>query len=601
MPLISLKEVSLQFGGPSLLNAVDLHINEGDRLCLLGRNGTGKSSLLRLIAGRVDHFDGTLTVSRGTRLAYLEQEAVAEFTGSALDYASGTSMSDIEAEKVLTKLGVEPSSVFSTLSGGGKRRVMLAAAIASDTEVLLLDEPTNHLDISATLWLEAHLLRSVKTFVLVTHDRAFAKAVSNRTAELDRGRLTVLDCGVDEFLRRGSERAEAETRRQEVFDKRLSEEEAWLRRGTKARRTRDEGRVRALLGMREEYAERRSVEGSMRLRVQDAGRSGSLVAEAVDVHFSYGIPGSSESSPPIIRNLTTTIMRGDRIGIVGANGVGKTTLVRLLLGELEPQQGSIRRGTRLSAIYLDQIRDALREEQTIADFLADGGDTVMIAGRPKHLRAYLQDFLFEPDRARSPVSVLSGGEKNRLMLAKLFLQPSNLLVMDEPTNDLDLDTLSLLEQMLVEYAGTIILVTHDRELLDNVVTHCLVFLPDGSIEELAGGYADWGQRLVNGPPSRPARSGTRNDHPRREKKPVNRSGPRKLSFAEARELDSLPEAIADHESKIEAIHETLADPELYKNEPNRISTLRAELEERERARAAAYERWEELDQVASES
>ena len=601
MPLISLADVTLRFGGPPLLDGVDLHIYEGNRLCLLGRNGTGKSSMLRLVAGQIDHYEGSLAIGRETHIAYLEQEAPTGTSGTALEFCMQTASSEVNAEKYLTRLSVDPGAEYATLSGGNRRRVMLAATLAADADVLLLDEPTNHLDINATLWLEAHLAGNVRTFILVTHDRAFARAVSNRTAELDRGRLMILDCGLDEFLRRRDEQADAEARQQEVFDKKLAQEEAWLRRGTKARRTRDEGRVRALLRMREAYAERRSAEGQVRLRAQDAGRSGKLVAEATDVSFAY--PSSIPDSQPrqIIRGLTTTIMRGDRVGVVGPNGAGKTTLVRLLLGELTPQDGTVRRGTNLEPLYFDQIREALREDQTVAEFLADGNDSVIVGGKQKHINAYLKDFLFTPDRARSPVGVLSGGERNRLMLAKLFLQPSNLLVMDEPTNDLDLDTLDLLEDMLIGYEGTLILVSHDRDLLDHVVTDCLVFLPDGSIAELAGGYSDWGHRLIK--TTSAARGGGQTGNgggPRSERtKPVARSGPRKLSFNEARELAALPEAIATLEEEIASLHETMADPELYRSEGERVAKLAAELEAKENELAEAFERWEVLDAIAS--
>lgn len=601
MPLISLKDVSLSFGGPPLLDGIDLHINDGDRLCLLGRNGTGKSSLLRLVAGKIDHFDGSLSLARDIAVAYLEQDAEASLPGTALDFALTRAASRVEAEKYLSQLGVDPDASFSELSGGSRRRVMLAATIASGADVLLLDEPTNHLDINATLWLESFLLRSARTLVLVTHDRAFARAVSNRTAELDRGRLTVRDGGVEEFLRRREEEAEQEARQQQLFDRKLAEEEAWLRLGTKARRTRDEGRVRALIKMREERRARRAAEGQVSLNVQDAGRSGKLVAEAVNVSFSYPESESNQEKPPLIRDLSTTIMRGDRVGIVGPNGAGKTTLVRLLLGELEPRQGHVRLGTRLSPLYFDQIRASLKADQTVKEFLAEGHDTVVVHGRQKHINAYLQEFLFPADRATSPVSVLSGGEKNRLLLAKLFLQPSNLLVMDEPTNDLDLDTLDLLEQMLLDYPGTLVLVSHDRDLLDHVVTDCLVFLPDGSIEELSGGFTDWQDRLSptsggdGGSGSAGKEAGGRTRRSGRE------SAPRKLSYKEARELESLPERIASLEAAIASLHETMADPELYRDEPERVAGLTEELQAREADLEGAFARWEELESIGEEA
>ncbi len=594
MALISLQEVTLGFGGPPLLDGVSFHLEQGDRVCLIGRNGVGKSSLLRLIAREHQPDAGEVSIGREVRVTYLGQETHPSYDGSSLNYCLAEAQSSVSAEKYLTLLGMDPEARFETLSGGEKRRVMLAAALASEADVLLLDEPTNHLDLDTALWLEDHLRRQVKTFMVVTHDRAFAKAVSNRVVDLDRGELLSFDCGFEEFLARRDAQLEAEEKRRAEFDKKLAGEEAWLRRGVKARRTRDEGRVRALLRMREAYRERRARSGSVKISVDDAGRSGNLVIEVEDLSFAYS------SGPTVIQGLTTTVMRGDKVGIVGPNGAGKTTLIRLLLKELEPTSGTVRLGTNLQPLYLDQIRGLLDPRKTVVENLTGGDDMILVRGKSRHVNAYLKDFLFEADRGRSPVGTLSGGEQNRLLLAKLFAQPSNLIVMDEPTNDLDMETLELLEDLLVDYTGTVLLVSHDREFLDNVVTDCLVFTPDQGIEEFVGGYSDWRERRGS-----PALGGTAaasqngSDRPRaggsQTKRP--RTSARKLSFKEARELEALPEKIVALEESIAALQNTLGDPELYRTEGDRVAEISEELSETEERVAAAYERWEELEEI----
>ncbi|MHC1696744.1 MAG: ATP-binding cassette domain-containing protein [Geobacteraceae bacterium] len=630
MSLLSLRTIQLAFGGPPLLDGVNLQIEEGDRLCLLGRNGTGKSTLLKIVAGDLPPDNGEIIRQQGLRTAVVTQESPPNLSGTVFDVvASGMgdaaellaeyhhvsirlatersaellktletlhkSLEDSggwslhqEVERVLGRLDLDPEAEFSHLSGGTKRRALLARALVSRPEILILDEPTNHLDIDTIVWLEEFLLKEVKTFLFVTHDRAFARKMANRVAELDKGRLYVFPCGYDTFVERREALLEAEIARQALFDKKLAQEEAWIRQGIKARRTRNEGRVRALKKLREERRNRRERIGSVKMQLQEAERSGNLVVEAEAVSFSY-------DGKPIISNLTTTIMRGDRIGIIGPNGSGKTTLLRLLLGELEPQSGEIRLGTRREVLYFDQLREQLDPEQTVQENVGKGNDTVVINGRPRHIIGYLQDFLFSPERARSPVRILSGGERNRLLLAKLFIKPSNVLVMDEPTNDLDAETLDLLEELLAEYTGTLLLVSHDREFLNNVVTSTLVLGNSGQIGEFVGGYDDW---LRQSAPATSATAPAKSSAPPKEKSRSEQDKPRKLSFKEQRELESLPDRIATLEAELTVLHEKLADPEFYRNAGAEVAQLTAQLKEVEGEMEGAFARWEELEALS---
>jgi ATP-binding cassette subfamily F protein uup len=599
--VVSIKDVHLTYGHPPLFDGVELHIEEGDRLCLLGRNGSGKSTLLRLIAGDVEPDSGQVAVSRGLSVCYVNQDTPGDVAGSALDYCVAAGSDAVESQKVLTQFGVDPDAVFAALSGGARRRVALAAGLAMDADLLLLDEPTNHMDIDAILWLEQRLVRSVRTLILVTHDRAFARAVSNRVAQIDRGAIYAYDVGFDEFLAKRDEQLAAEAQQTEKFDKLMAKEEEWLARGVKARRTRDEGRVRSLMRMREEYAARRSAHGSMRLSVEDAGRSGKVVFETNGVAFSY--PGSDS---PVIRDLTTSILRGDKVGIVGPNGSGKTTVVRLLTGNLEPTSGRVKRGVNLEPIYFDQIRASLDPAKSVIENISGGDDAVVIGGRTKHINSYLEDFLFEPDRAKMDVGALSGGEQSRVMLAKLFTRPSNLLILDEPTNDLDLETLDLLEDTLAAYPGTVLLVTHDRAFLDNIVTSSLVLVGDGTVREFAGGWSDWKGRVSfagSGAPSaagakRPARAkagGGEDNAPASRQARSNR--PRKRSYKENRELEALPDRIAELEREIETIQHKLADPTLYTGDGEQVKELTASLDARQKELDEAFERWEELEAI----
>ncbi len=626
MALLSMRNVSAAFGGPSVLDGIALQVEAGDRLCLMGRNGTGKSTLMKLISGELVPDGGEITRQQGLRVALVSQEVpqglagtvfdvVAEGMGDAarllaeyhhvgfrlaseggeellqrlatlqkaLEDAGGWSLHQ-EVERVLGRLSLDPDAEFATLSGGTKRRVLLARALVAAPDILLLDEPTNHLDIDTIVWLEEFLLKDVKTFVFVTHDRAFARRLANRVAELDRGRLYAFVCGYDTFVERREALLEAEIARQALFDKKLAQEEAWVRQGIKARRTRNEGRVRALKRMREERRQRRERTGQVRMQLQEAERSGNLVVEAEGVSFAY-------EGRPVIRDLTTTIVRGDRVGIIGPNGAGKTTLLRLLLGELVPQAGTLKLGSRREVLYFDQLREQLDPDKTVQENVGEGNDAVIINGKSRHVIGYLQDFLFTPERARTPVRILSGGERNRLLLAKLFTRPSNVLVMDEPTNDLDAETLDLLEELLLEYSGTLLLVSHDREFLNNVVTSTLVFEEEGVVREYVGGYDDWlRQARAVAPAEAPARSAPVKQRVRTEK-------PRKLTFKEERELEGLPDRIAELEGEQAELHRRLSDPEFYRTAGAEVAKLNERLAELETELAEVYLRWEELETI----
>jgi len=627
MALISLRNITLAFGGPPLFDGINLQIEPGDRLCLMGRNGSGKSTFLKLIGGELPPEGGEIQRQQGLKVAQVAQDVPLGLAGTVFDVvASGmgnaaellaeyhhvahqlstegsetllTRLEELqhqleenggwslhqEVERVLKRLDLDAEEEFAALSGGTKRRALLARALVSAPDILILDEPTNHLDIDTILWLEEFLAKSVKTVLFVTHDRAFARRLANRVAELDRGRLYAFSCGYDEFVERREALLEAEITRQALFDKKLAQEEAWVRQGIKARRTRNEGRVRALKKLREESRQRRTRQGTAKIQMQEADRSGALVAEAEKVSFSY-------DNRPIIKELSTTIMRGDRIGIIGPNGSGKTTLLRLLLGELQPQAGVINLGTRREVIYFDQLREQLDLDKSVQDNVGEGNDTLVINGTSRHIIGYLQDFLFSPERARSPVSILSGGERNRLLLAKLFTKPSNILVMDEPTNDLDAETLDLLEDLLLEYSGTLLLVSHDREFLNHVVTSTLVLSGDGTVREFVGGYDDWLQQAAGEIAAEPVveRAAPEKNQPQKER-------PRKLSFKEERELEGLPGLIAGLEEEQGQLHARLSDPEFYKNAGAEIASINTRLAAIELELEAAYLRWDELESL----
>ena len=590
MALLSLRDIRVAFGGPSLLEGASLQIEPGDRICLLGRNGTGKSTLLKVLNGEIAPDDGEIVRQQGVTVALVPQEIPPGLSGTVRDIVSGGR--GVAAEKSISRLGLTPGADFGTLSGGMQRRVLIARALARDADILLLDEPTNHLDIDGIAWLETFLLREGRTLLFVTHDRMFLRKLATRIVELDRGKLRDWACDYDTYLERREADLAAESTQRARFDKRLAEEETWIRRGVKARTTRNEGRVRALEKMREE---RREQVGTVRMESQRAVPSGRLVAEVRGVEAGYG-------DRPVIRDFSTTILRGDRVGIIGPNGSGKTTVLRVLLGELAPRIGTVRLGTRLTVAYSDQLREGLDEERTVAENVGDGSDTVTVNGRARHVIGYLQDVLFTPDRARSPVRVLSGGERNRLQLAKLFTKPFNLLVLDEPTNDLDIETLNLMEDLLLEYPGTLLIVSHDRAFLNNVVTSTLVIAADGTVAEYAGGYDDW---LMQRGESVPPGTGT-TPSPREHPRP-KREAPRKLTFKERRERSELPGRIRDAETEIAALEaerdelqRSMADPAFYRQEGTRVAQGRARLEAVQTGIEEAYLRWESLEAALRE-
>jgi len=622
MALINLRNISLAFGGPPLLEDISLRIEKGERICLLGRNGTGKSTLLKVIAGEVQVDAGIIDREQGLRVARLEQDVPRNLDGTiyeataqglaetgellsryhdltrrtehgegGLDGQLAEVHQQLEnrdgwshqqrIEQVLSRLKLPADLQLSSLSGGVMRRVLLARALAVDPDILLLDEPTNHLDIESINWLEDFLLRQNLTLVFVTHDRAFLRNLASRIVEIDRGRLFDFACDYDTFLQRKDELLHAEAREQARFDKKMAEEEVWIRKGIKARRTRNEGRVRALKKMREEFRQRRERAGTARLGLHEAERSGKLVAEVKGLTFAF-------DKTPLVKDFSTTVLRGDRIGIIGPNGIGKTTLLKLILGELEPQQGEVRLGTNLHILYFDQMREQLDPDLTVQQNLAGDQDTLIIDGRSRHVIGYLQDFLFTPDRARSPVRILSGGERNRLLLARLFAREANLLVLDEPTNDLDLETLDLLEELLADFKGTLFLVSHDRAFLNRVVTSTIAFEGDGQVREYVGGYDDWLQQRQASAIEPIKTKAMSRGKPKQER-------PRKLTFKEKRELDELPLRIENLESEIAALHKKIADPEFYRTAGAAVADVNNSLEDIERELAATYNRWQELD------
>jgi len=626
MPVLALDDVSTAFGHVPLLDHATLTIDAGERIALIGRNGTGKSTLLRILAGELVPDAGSVRREPGLRAARLAQDATLSTAESVFDVVAG-GLGDIRTlvtayhhaavevadratpaalarlasvqhelderdgwrieqrvESVIERLGLPPDVSVQALSGGMQRRTLLARTLVAEPTLLLLDEPTNHLDIEAIEWLEAFLADYAGVLMFVTHDRAFLERLATRIVELDRGRLTSWPGDYATFVQKKLASLEIEAVADEKFDKRLAQEEVWLRQGVKARRTRDEGRVRALMAMRKDRAARRARTGNVRLQVDLAARSGQMVLEADRVTKAYG-------GGPVVREFSTRIMRGDRVGLIGPNGAGKTTLLRLLLGTTAPDTGDVRRGSNVQIVYFDQQREELDPDRTVMDTVAEGNDTVTVAGVTRHVYGYLEDFLFPPERARSLVKTLSGGERSRLLLARLLTRSANVLVLDEPTNDLDIETLELLEAQLVKFNGTILLVSHDRRFLNNVVTSTFVFEGDGRIEEYLGGYEDWQRERARtvaevvptlAPPAEPRKDG-----------PV--SGARKLSYRERLELESLPARIESLEAEQARLDATIAGTEFYKESPSAINGV---LERAEAVRVeldVLYRRWDELD------
>ncbi len=649
MALINLKDVTVSFGSDPVLDSINLQIEPGERVCLVWRNGTGKSTLMSLLGSELKPDSGKITATSGLRTATLSQEVEKKLTGSLFDVITGglgsagrelaryhaisnrVATGDSEAlrelesvqhaievtggwsvhqrvEAIISKLRLPEDGRYEELSGGLKRRVLLGRALVSAPDLLLLDEPTNHLDIESIDWLEQFLLNFSGTLLFITHDRMLLSRLATRILELDRGNLKSWACDYRTFLKRKEEAASTETEHNRLFDKKLAEEEKWIRKGIQARRTRNEGRVRALMEMRTERKKRRNTEGTLNISQHNTARSGALVIEAEKICFSYGTETAANKRKPIIENFSTIIKRGDKVGIIGANGAGKSTLLKLLLGHIAPTAGRVKSGTNIEVSYFDQHRAELKEELSLMENLFDGADQVIINGRVRHAVSYLQDFLFAPSRARTPVNVLSGGERNRLLLAKLFASPSNVLVMDEPTNDLDSETLDLLEELLLNYSGTILIVSHDRAFLNNVATSTIVFEKDENgkevINEYVGGYDDWlHQRPGNATPEKSADStitlsGSTDYTEAREVKRGRpkrvKSESKKLGFNESRELEELPGAIETLETEQEELYKLMSGADFYKNEKTAEITKRAE--EIVKIIETSYARWEELEE-----
>ena len=593
MSLVQLHDLSIAFNGPPLLDEVECRIEAKQRIGLLGRNGSGKTTLMRLIVGQEEPDSGKLVIDPFTKICLLPQDLPADLKGNVASIIQqGNADADLPAweaqqpvEQIASRMKLDLSADFETHSSGMKRRVLLAKALVSEPDLLLLDEPTNHLDIESISWLEGFLSAWPGAILFVTHDRTFLRSLATRILEIDRGRLFDWSCDYDTFLKRKEAVLATEEKQNALFDKRLQQEENWIRQGIKARRTRNEGRVRALEKMRSQRQARREQTGPARIKIQEGRRSGNLVAEVDEISFAY-------PDNPIVEKFSTTILRGDKIGVIGLNGAGKTTLLRLVLGTLQPQSGSVRHGTNLQVAYFDQLRDQLNEHESVVDNVGEGSSSVMINGRAQHVLGYLQDFLFAPERARTEVRFLSGGERNRILLAKLFAKPANVIVLDEPTNDLDAETLELLEARLVDYQGTVLVVSHDRTFLNNVVTSTIVFEKD-EVREYDGGYDDWlRQKSESESLASPKKKPTRRP---RESSTADKQ---QLSFKQKQELEQLPGTIENLGKEIAELHKLMADPDYYKQPANMLSAKKARLVECEESLDAAFTRWDELEQRA---
>ena len=599
MALISLQDVSIGFGGPRLLDEINLQIESGEWVGLLGRNSMGKSTLLKLVNGEILPHSGTIARQQNIRVAYLPQEVPQGLSGRVVEIVEDglEAMNRIlddehqwqrqhQVEKIISRMDLDANARFETLSAGLKRRVYLARGLVRDPDLLLLDEPTNHLDITSIDWLEDFLKRWGKTLLFVTHDRVFLQRLATRIVELDRGKLFDWNCDYPTFVQRKEAMLSAEQSQNTLFDKKLAQEEQWIRKGIEARRTRNEGRVRALKRLREQRRERRELSGKVRMQISAENRSGRVVIEAENVSYSYG-------DKTIIRDFSTIVQRGDKIGITGANGSGKTTLLKILMGQLQPSQGEVRHGTNVEVAYFDQLRSQLDEFKSVMDNVGQGRDVITINGKSRNLMGYLEDFLFTRERARAPISALSGGERNRLLLARLFTQPANLLILDEPTNDLDIETLEVLEDLLLEYDGTLLLVSHDRAFLNNIVTSTLALGENGNVDEYVGGYDDWHRHTEQTLPS--------NTTPKpasmiqTESKADGKSASRKLSYNEKRELEALPGKIQMLEEEQHQLTVQMESPAFYQQEGAVITQAVERLQELHEELSRLYQRWGELE------
>ncbi len=627
MALLSIRDIRMGFGQADVLENVSVQIEPAERICLIGRNGEGKTTLMRILNGDLEPLSGQIIRQPGLKTAMLDQKVPQDIQGTVFDQitaglgpkarllkqyhevsrqlslngsdgllrqldriqhtieAEGAWHVHQQVETVISHLKLDADAEVSTLSAGLKRRVLLGRALVAEPDVLLLDEPTNHLDVDSIVWLEAFLEKYPGTLVFVTHDRMFLRKLSTRIVDIDRGQVRSWQCGYDEFVVRKQGLLDAEAKQQELFDKKLAQEEVWIRKGIQARRTRNEGRVHDLMKMRQQRRQRRELLGKVRMEAHKAVDSGNLVIEALGVDFVY--PGGLEK---VISNFTATIMRGDKIGIIGPNGSGKTTLLKVLLGELKATDGTIRQGTKLEISYFDQLHCQLDDDKSVWENVADGYSTVKINGKDKNVVGYLQDFLFTPQQARNRVANLSGGERNRLLLARLFAKPSNMLVLDEPTNDLDMETLELLEELLVDYTGTVLLVSHDRAFLNNVVTGTFVLQGQGRIKEYVGGYDDWLRQRSEQMPAEIA------EYDKKEKKHKPRSQkPKKLSYKEQKELESLPLRIEELETEQAKLHEEMIRPAFYKQDAAEIAKVADRTKQIEEELTTAYARWEQLE------
>ncbi|MGR3176448.1 MAG: ATP-binding cassette domain-containing protein, partial [Candidatus Anammoxibacter sp.] len=628
MALINLQNVCVRFTSVQLLDKVNFQIEKGERICLLGRNGEGKTTLIKTVNGDLDADEGVVVRQPNLRIGLLAQEVPKDVSGTVFDIITTglgdrgkllseyhqvsnrlavedsetliNRLDDIQhsletdggwqihqsVERVISRMTLDADAEFKDMSAGLKRRTLLAKSLVQEPDLLLLDEPTNHLDISAINWLEDFLLKFKGSLLFVTHDRMFLKKIATRIVELDRGKLYDWSCDYETFLQRKQSVLNAEEKQRAEFDKKLAREEVWVRQGIKARRTRNEGRVAALKGMREVRKTRRQRTGTASMDIQGAERSGQKVIVAENISHSY-------NNIPVIKDFSTTILRGDKLGLIGPNGAGKTTLLNILLGKLKPVEGEITLGSKLQIAYFDQLRDQLDENESVKYNISYGYDTLTINDKPRNVIGYLQDFLFTPERAHSPVIQLSGGERNRLLLARLFSKPSNVLVMDEPTNDLDAETLELLEELLLDYKGTLLLVSHDRAFLNNVVTSIVAFEDNGVVKEYTGGYDDWLRQQdsdVNTELSKASKS-------KKNKKQKKQDQPAKLSYKEKKELEDLPQQIENLEQEQRKLHQTMADPDFFRKERDETEKINEQLKSIENELGKAYKRWEELEEL----